>query len=167
MRLRLGFLGRGPTLHAGAGLCCARRTLPRALSGPWASRRSCGHRGAPAFLPGSGSTPGARVARGQVSSCSAPLLSMRLYAGSCLLRSADSPAWLPDASSVHPNAPRERHDVSERVSSPLSDQRAVRASSGSARPGPRGGTACLERHRLAKTGTTSARRRGASWKPAR
>ncbi|VCX36812.1 unnamed protein product [Gulo gulo] len=53
-----------------------------------------------------------------------------------LSSAADSPARLPAASSVHPNAPRERHDASEPVSSPLSDQRAVRASRGQRVPSP-------------------------------
>uniref|UniRef100_M3YAR2 Uncharacterized protein n=1 Tax=Mustela putorius furo TaxID=9669 RepID=M3YAR2_MUSPF len=52
---------------------------------------------------------------------------MRIWENRALALSpaADSPARLPDASSVHPSVPRERHDASEPVSSPLSDQRAV------------------------------------------
>lgn len=176
MRPGLDFLGRGPALHAEAG--CAARAGPcpapslasgpprilAAATGPLPSPRQ-----RRALHLSRVSVPGARVTRGQVSSCGAQRLSsapVRLHAGSSLLRSADSPARLPDASSVHPSEPRERHDASEPVSSPLSDQRAVRASSGSARPEPWGVTTCLERHRLAKTGTTSAGRGGASGKPA-
>lgn len=172
MRLRLGFLGRGPTLHAGPGCAVPAGPSPAPSLVPGPPRIPAAAAGHPPSSPAAaGAAPVAGLHPGrQVSSCGASLLSgvsMRLYAGSCLLRRADSPAWLPDASCVYPNAPRKLHDASELVSSPLSDQGAVGASSGSARPGPWSGTTCLERHLLVKTGMTSARRGGASWKSAR
>lgn len=155
----------------------AQDPAPRPLW-PRASRRSRGRHGAPAFFSGSGGRCTCRGSPSRAPACpearSPPAAPDAFPALLC----GFMPVPLSSAAQTHqrgfqmlrpftPACPGNDTMLLSRCQVHFLTKELLRASSGSARPEPWGVTTCLERHRLAKTGTTSAGRGGASGKPAR